>query len=121
MAQARSAADWLGLDGRVCAGTGAGSGTGAAIAEGLAAVGAKVALIDRNGDAASTIAKRLADAGARVLAIGCDVTDQSAVGAGAFQARDIGCSDVIKLRNKIAAARGLRHRQAGGGNGTGIR
>src|SRR5262249_54215770 len=44
--------DWLGLADRVCVVTGAGSGIGAAIAEGLVDAGARVALVDRDGAAA---------------------------------------------------------------------
>jgi NAD(P)-dependent dehydrogenase (short-subunit alcohol dehydrogenase family) len=47
--------DWLGLSQRVCVVTGAGSGIGAAIAEGLAEVGAQVALVDRDLPAAEAI------------------------------------------------------------------
>ena len=39
---------WLDLAGRVCVVTGGGSGIGAAIAAGLAAVGARVAVVDRD-------------------------------------------------------------------------
>ncbi len=38
--------DWLGLGGCVCGVSGAGSGIGAAVAQGLAAVGARVALLE---------------------------------------------------------------------------
>ena len=41
-------ADWLRLKGRVCVVTGAGSGIGAAIAGAFSAVGAQVALLDRD-------------------------------------------------------------------------
>ncbi len=53
--------DWLGLSGRVCVVTGAGSGIGAAIAEGLVEVGAHVALLDRDSAAADKIALRLTE------------------------------------------------------------
>jgi glucose 1-dehydrogenase len=78
-----TAGDWLGLGGRVCAVTGAGSGIGAAIARGLAEAGAKVALIDRDSNAASRVAGQLADNGAATLAIACDVTDEASVLAAA--------------------------------------
>jgi NAD(P)-dependent dehydrogenase (short-subunit alcohol dehydrogenase family) len=71
--------DWLGLAGRVCVVTGAGSGIGAAVAAGLAEAGAQVALLDRDGAACTAVAERLAEAGARTLAIACDVTDEGAV------------------------------------------
>lgn len=88
--------DWLGLGGKVCAVTGAGSGIGAAIAEGLADAGATVALIDRDGPAAAHVAERLAERGARVLPIACDVADEAQVEAAAAQARDaLGACDVL--------------------------
>ena len=41
-------ADWLGLAGKICVVTGAGSGIGKAIATGLAETGAHVVLLDLN-------------------------------------------------------------------------
>jgi len=61
--------------------TGAGSGIGAAIADRFAQAGAKVAVVDRDGAAAATVAARLAAAGAAAIAFTCDVTRQEAVGA----------------------------------------
>jgi NAD(P)-dependent dehydrogenase (short-subunit alcohol dehydrogenase family) len=74
---------WLGLTGRVCVVTGAASGIGRAVAEGLAAAGAVVALVDRNLAAAQALADRLAVTGARTLAIECDIADEAAVRAAA--------------------------------------
>jgi glucose 1-dehydrogenase len=82
--------DWLGLAGRVCVVTGAGSGIGAAIAAGLVQAGAHVALLDRDGDAVSAVAQDLnarsvaaEGAGATVLrpcrAYTADVSDEAAV------------------------------------------
>lgn len=79
--------DWLGLAGRVCAVTGAGSGIGAAVAAGLAAAGAQVALLDRDGAAARRVAGPLAERGASVLAIECDIADEAGVEAAAAQVR----------------------------------
>lgn len=78
---------WLGLAGRVCAVTGAGSGIGAAIAQAFAAAGAQVALIDRDLAAARRVAGALAEQGARVLAVACDIADEAAVQAAAEQVR----------------------------------
>jgi len=78
---------WLGLGGRVVAVTGAASGIGRAVAEALAAVGAQVALIDRNGDAVRQVAGRIAATGAPAIGIDCDIGDEAAVRAAAAQAR----------------------------------
>ena len=66
--------DWLGLSGRVAVVTGAGSGIGAAIADGFATAGARVAVIDRDGEAAANVASRLSAAGRAAIAFTCDVT-----------------------------------------------
>lgn len=81
-------AAWLDLAGRVCAVTGAGSGIGAAIAEGLAAVGALVALLDRDADAVRTVAGRLQAGGAHCRAYVVDVADEAAVMAAARRVRE---------------------------------
>lgn len=78
---------WLGLSGQVVVVTGAGSGIGAAVATAAAQAGAKVALIDRNADAAEQVARPLAARGAQVLVIACDTSDESAVQAAAAQVR----------------------------------
>src|SRR5438093_1892046 len=79
--------DWLGLSGRVCVVTGAGSGIGAAIAEGLVEVGAHVALLDRDSAAADKIALRLTERGGRVVAVVCDISDEAAVQTAARRVR----------------------------------
>jgi glucose 1-dehydrogenase len=78
---------WLGLAGRVCAVTGAGSGIGAAVAQALADAGAQVALIDRNAQAAQQLAAQLVQRGARALAFECDIADEAAVRAAAARVR----------------------------------
>lgn len=71
--------NWLGLSGRVCVVSGAGSGIGAAIAKGLGQVGAKVALLDRNVTAAAEVAKEIQAMGSHALAVECDVSSEAAV------------------------------------------
>jgi glucose 1-dehydrogenase len=80
-------AHWLGLAGRTVAVTGAASGIGRAIADALAGVGARVALIDRNGDAVQQAAGQIAGTGAAAVGIECDIGDEAAVCAAATRAR----------------------------------
>lgn len=65
------------LDGRVAIVTGGASGIGRAIAERLVAEGAGVALADRNGEQAESVAHEL---GSSSLAVACDVANQLSVG-----------------------------------------
>lgn len=78
---------WLGLQGRVCVVTGAASGIGAAMAEGFAAVGAQVALLDRDAAGVRQAADRLQARGCPAIALACDITDEDAVQAAAARVR----------------------------------
>jgi NAD(P)-dependent dehydrogenase (short-subunit alcohol dehydrogenase family) len=62
--------------------TGGGSGLGCAAAERLAALGAKVAILDVNGDAARAVAAAIGG-----LGIACDVTSPDGVAAAVTEAR----------------------------------
>ena len=88
------------FQGRVVAVTGAGSGIGAATARAFAALGAEVALLDSNLDAARGIA---ASIGRHALAVHCDVTDAASVNA-AFEAlvQRFGGIDVLVSNAGIA-------------------
>ena len=59
--------------------TGAGSGMGLATARAFAEAGAAVALADLDGDALDAAEHELRDAGRRVLAVSCDVSDEDQV------------------------------------------
>jgi glucose 1-dehydrogenase len=71
----------------VCVVSGAGSGIGAAIAQGLAAVGARVALLDRNAEGAGRLAAALRGQGGDALAVACDIADEAAVKVAARRVR----------------------------------
>jgi NAD(P)-dependent dehydrogenase (short-subunit alcohol dehydrogenase family) len=81
MSTPREQHDWLNLSRRVAVVTGAGSGSGAAITNAFAKAGAKVAVVDRDGEAAADVAARLAASGGTAIAFTCDVTRQDAVSA----------------------------------------
>ncbi|WP_439529259.1 SDR family NAD(P)-dependent oxidoreductase [Pannonibacter sp.] len=76
-----------GIEGRVCVVTGAGQGNGKAIAEGLANVGAVLALCDINEMAVLNVAADLAKRGAVVHAAAVDVGDIATVTAFAADVR----------------------------------
>jgi NAD(P)-dependent dehydrogenase (short-subunit alcohol dehydrogenase family) len=69
-----------GIEGQVAVVTGAAQGNGRAIAKGLAAAGAAVALCDVNGEAVRQAASEIAAGGAQVFAAELDVADVEAAG-----------------------------------------
>ena len=66
---------------RVAIVTGGGSGIGLAISERLAADGAAVAVLDRDGDAATRAAAAIAAAGGTAIGLAADITDRAGVDA----------------------------------------
>jgi NAD(P)-dependent dehydrogenase (short-subunit alcohol dehydrogenase family) len=88
LAEPGPSGDWLGLSGRVCVVTGAGSGIGSAIARGLAEVGARVALLDRDLGAVENVAASLRGQGATAKAVECDISNEEAVEVAATRVRD---------------------------------
>ncbi|MEY4139367.1 MAG: hypothetical protein RLZZ371_1549 [Pseudomonadota bacterium] len=88
--------DWLGLAGRVCVVTGGGSGIGAGTARELAAIGAAVAVLDRDGKAAAAVAAEIEAAGGRAISLTADVTRADEVAAAAEQVqRELGACQVL--------------------------
>ena len=67
------------LDGDVAIVTGAGAGIGRAIAEQFAAIGARVAIVDRNAKTAFAIADSIGQNGGNAAAYALDVTDAAAI------------------------------------------
>jgi NAD(P)-dependent dehydrogenase (short-subunit alcohol dehydrogenase family) len=87
---------WLELENKVCVVTGAAGGIGAEIARQFAAVGARVALLDRDEKGAAKVAADIAESGARAIAVACDITDKASVdGAAATVERELGRCDVL--------------------------
>ena len=81
IASSPRAGGWLGLTGRVCVVTGAGSGIGKAIATGLAEAGGHIVVIDLDRASAEAVAAGITSAGGQALAIACDTSSQAAVTA----------------------------------------
>lgn len=69
------------LHGRVAVVTGASSGMGVAMAEGLAAAGARVVLAARRTDRLEAVREKIRAAGGEAIAVPCDVADAAAVDA----------------------------------------
>jgi NAD(P)-dependent dehydrogenase (short-subunit alcohol dehydrogenase family) len=73
---------------RVAVVSGAASGMGLAVARRLASVGNRIALLDLDGDAATSAAEDLRQSGAVALAMKVDVTDRAAVDEAIADARE---------------------------------
>jgi NAD(P)-dependent dehydrogenase (short-subunit alcohol dehydrogenase family) len=87
---------WLQLAGKVCVVTGAAGGIGMEIARELAAVGARVALLDRDEAGAVRAAADIRETGGRAIAVACDITDKANVDrAAATVERELGRCDVL--------------------------
>lgn len=87
---------WLGLAGRVCVVTGAGSGIGAGAAHELAAHGAAVALLDKDERAAASVAADIVGAGGRAISLVADVTRAETIAAASEQIlRELGACQVL--------------------------
>ncbi|HYD76593.1 2-hydroxycyclohexanecarboxyl-CoA dehydrogenase [Ramlibacter sp.] len=69
------------LQGKTAIVTGGGGGIGGATCERFAGEGARVAVLDRDPQAAEAVVQRIAASGGQALAIGCDITDRASVDA----------------------------------------
>lgn len=88
--------DWLDLSGRVCVITGGGSGIGEGTARHFAALGAVVAVLDRNLQNASAVAASIEQGGGRAIAIEVDVSNEDAVAAAAHRVlSELGSCEVL--------------------------
>jgi NAD(P)-dependent dehydrogenase (short-subunit alcohol dehydrogenase family) len=67
------------VDGRVAVVTGASSGLGVALATGLVEAGARTVIAARRGDRLDALEEQLAQCGAEVFAVRCDVSDEASV------------------------------------------
>jgi glucose 1-dehydrogenase len=71
--------DAFGLTGEICVVTGAGSGIGRSVALELAAVGAKIAILDRKAEGANETLDMVRRKGGKGIATLCDVSDEISV------------------------------------------
>ena len=96
-----------GFEGRVAIITGAASGIGLAIAERLAAAGARLVMTDLDGEAVRRAAATIGDHGAEVLAVQLDVRDGAAVEVAGHQAVERFGELHIAVNNAGIVNRGL--------------
>ncbi len=96
MTQDNRNANWLGLSGRVCVVTGAGSGIGEETAKQFALAGAKVAVLDRDQASADRVAAEIEAEGGRALALAADVCDPDAITEAAAEVeRKLGLCSIL--------------------------
>ncbi len=84
------------LESRVAVVTGAAQGIGRAVAHRYAAEGAKVGVVDINGESAKAVADEITAAGGTAIGVACDVGQRSAVDAAAAEVSEkLGMIDVL--------------------------
>ena len=88
-----------GLSGRVALVTGAGAGIGAAVSMRLAAEGAHVAVVDRDGDAARGVAGEIEASGGRAIGVAADVTQPEQIAVAVAEASKLGEALNIVINN----------------------
>ena len=88
--------NWLGLRGRVAVVTGATGGLGRAIAAGLAEAGVRLALLDRQQQAADEAAGEIQGRRGEAIGIACDVSQPDSVEAASRQVQErLGSCDIL--------------------------
>jgi NAD(P)-dependent dehydrogenase (short-subunit alcohol dehydrogenase family) len=88
--------DWLGLEDKVCAVTGAGGGIGRAVAVALASAGAKLVILDLDGRQSAETAQQVRALGGQALVLECNVSNPNSVDAAARRSWDaFGPCDVL--------------------------
>ena len=96
MTDSRDKTDWLGLSGKVAVVTGAVGGVGRVLVQSFLDAGCAVALLDRDQAQCDEVAAPLRDAGAPVLGVGCDISDEASVAAAAGRiAAELGAADIL--------------------------
>lgn len=94
-----------GIAGKGAVVTGGGRGIGAAVAQALAAAGAKVVVVARTAAQVRAVAEALRERGAEAHAVACDVTDPASVRSMARQACErLGAPPLVLVNNAGASA-----------------
>lgn len=93
------------LEGQVALVTGGASGIGRATAHRLAALGARIAVVDRDGDGAARVAEEIEETGGAATAVTVDLQDRSAVSAVVDRVlAELGRIDILVNSAGISAA-----------------